>query len=83
MTRDHCRNVIDRDTTPAGWWDVVKDARGTFRADFAMGADRRSLYGFTTFAEASRATWGDSPECDGSGDTCPAPGHGKLRIHVI
>lgn len=78
-----CENPINRDTTPAGWWDVHGNALGGYRADFHYGDDQRTLYGFATFAEASRATWKGVPECDGSGDTCPAPGHGTLRVEII
>lgn len=85
MSKTDCSDVkpIDRDVTPSGWWDVHQDAAGTWRAEYAYGDDTKTLYGFATFAEASRATWGNTPECDNSGDTCPAPGHGTLRIEVI
>jgi hypothetical protein len=77
-TKTICRDMyplIDRDVTPAGWYRIVERA-GSHYAIFNYGSQYRELGPFASSALASRASWGNTPECNDTGDRCPRHGKG-------
>lgn len=90
--RGTCPPTVDREQEPHGFW-AVHEARDGFPPEYGKFFASRAhdeygqamdtpetLKGFETREAACLATWEGIPDCDGSGDSCPAPGHGGLLV---